>query len=144
MNENTTTEDAPERRPFGTFLQEQRHGALHAEVSDLMQEIVRNVIELEKTGSLTITLKVAPTKDGRTVFVTDEVKAKVPQPERGGSIMFTDANGNLSRRDPTQMTLDEAPLRAVPAGPSEVKSVPMVVNGGTEVVHVNTDTGEVE
>jgi hypothetical protein len=104
--------EAPERRPFAAFLQEHRHGGLHGELSDGLAELVAAAREHDKSGTLTLTVKVAPNKDGLTVTVTDDVKVKAPEADRGAALYFADERGNLSRRNPQQM---ELPLREVPA-----------------------------
>lgn len=98
------------RKPFAAFVQEQRAGALHAELSDGLGELVRAASLTDKPGTLTLTVKVTPTKDGATVIVTDKVTLKLPDGERGGAIFFFDQEGNLSRRNPAQ---PELPFRDV-------------------------------
>ena len=124
-NEN----EAPARKPFATFLMEHKRGALADELAEKLQEVVAAVTEHGKNGSITLKLAISPAKDGFTVFVSDEVSAKVPQADRGGSIMFPDANGNLHRQDPNQMEL--TPLKAVPTS-----------DGGVAVI--DHQTGEVK
>jgi hypothetical protein len=95
-----------ERKPFAAFLQEQRRGGLHGELSEALQELVRAVEEHRKGGSLTLTLSVKPNGDG-VVVVTDKVAVKLPEGEKGSSIFFVD-DGNLVRNDPRQTTIDDA------------------------------------
>lgn len=98
-------------KPFAAWLQEQRQGGLHSELSEQLQVLVAAVMEHQKRGALTLTIDVAPNRDGVTVFVTDEIKVKAPQPERPATIFYPDSSGNLSRRDPRQ---PELPLQAIP------------------------------
>lgn len=102
------TEDR--RKPFAAFVQEQRSGGLHGELSDGLSELVTAVSEHRKAGTLTLTLKVTPNNDGVTVTVTDKVAVKAPEADRGAAIFFVDEDGNLLRRDPRQI---ELPLREV-------------------------------
>ena len=102
-------------KPFAAWLQEHRSGGLHQELSEALAEVARAVSEHEKVGSLTVTIKLEPNGVG-TVIVTDELKTKVPEPARPASLFFTDAGGNLSRRNPRQ---PELPLREVPAVDAE-------------------------
>lgn len=99
--------DEGERKPFAAFLQEQRRGALHSELSEALQELVLAVEEHRKAGSLTLTVSVKPFGDG-TVAVTDKLKLSVPEGERGSGIFFVDADGNLVRNDPRQMKIEDA------------------------------------
>lgn len=105
------SDDGP-RKPFAAFVQEQRGGGLHGELSDGLAELVTAVRDLGKAGSLVLTVKVTPNKDGATVTVTDKVKVSMPEAERGAAIFFVDEGGNLSRRNPNQQ---ELPLKEVRA-----------------------------
>ncbi len=110
-----TPEDGP-RKPFAAFVQEQRSGGLHGELSDGLAELVSAVREHQKGGTLVLTIKVTPNKDGSTVTVTDKVAVKAPEGERGAAIFFVDDAGNLSRRNPYQQ---ELPLKEVGAAARE-------------------------
>lgn len=132
MTDDTTThdpDDAPEQKPFAVFLQEHKRGLLANELARELQEVVAAVIEHGKKGSVTLKLDVSPSKDGMTVFVTDDVKANKPKADRGGSIMFPDAKGNLHRSDPNQMRLERFHV---------------VETKNEEPVVVDTHTGEIK
>jgi hypothetical protein len=104
----------PVARSFATWLQEQRSGVAHAELSDALKELVGAVTEHGKGGSLTLTLKVVPAKVGvGTLLITDEVRVKLPEGDRPAAIFYADEDGNLSRHDPRQPRL---PLQAVDGG----------------------------
>lgn len=112
-------EPPPQANPFAQWLIEQRGGVLHAEASEALADVVAAVMEHGKSGSLTLSVKVARNKDGVTVTVSDDLKVKVPQGDRGAAIFFTDDHGNLSRNNPRQ---PELPLREVPtAVPAELR-----------------------
>jgi hypothetical protein len=100
------------RKPFAAFVQEHRGGGLHGELSDALAELVLAVQETTKPGTIALTIKVAPNKDGVTVTVTDKLVTKLPEADRGAAIFFVDAAGNLVRRDPRQI---ELPIRDVSA-----------------------------
>lgn len=102
------------RKPFAAFIQEQRGGGLHGELSDAMQTLVQAVDEHRKPGTLTLTVKIAPNSDGATVTVSDKLVLKAPEGDRGAAIFFIDVDGNLVRRDPRQI---ELPLREVERPP---------------------------
>lgn len=109
----------PPRKSFAIFIQDQRAGALHNELSDGLAEVVQRVIDLNKAGSLSLNLKVVPAGKGQAaVFITDEVKVKPPE-DRQAFMYFTDGHGNISRSNPNQ---PELPLREVP--PAEVRDLP--------------------
>ncbi len=99
------------RKPFAAFVQEQRGGALHGEMSDGLVELVQAVRETGKAGTIALTVKVAPNKDGVTVTVTDKMKLTLPEGERGAAIFFADEHGNLMRRDPRQLEMPLKELR---------------------------------
>lgn len=101
---------SPPRRLFATWLQEQRNGGLHHELTEGLAEVTTAVQDLQKAGSLTLTLKIVPAgKEQQAVIIADDVKVKAPA-ARGSSMFFTDPHGNLYRRDPRQ---PELPLRDV-------------------------------
>lgn len=104
---------APQVRPFAAVLQEQRSGGLHSELSEQLAAVVAAVAEHGKPGSVMVTLNVKPSEMPGAIVVSDDVKAKVPQPDKPASLFYSDDHGNLSRRDPRQ---PELPLREVAAG----------------------------
>lgn len=107
-----TTPEGGGRKPFAAFIQEQRKGILHGELSDSLAELLLAVSELRKPGTLQLTIKVAPNQDGATVTISDKVKLTVPEADRGGAIFFVDEAGFPSRNNPAQ---PELPLREAPA-----------------------------
>lgn len=100
-----------ERKPFAAFIQEQRRGGLHGELSDALQLLVQAVAEHRKGGTLTLQISIKPNSDGATMTVSDKIVVKPPEAERGCAIFFADEAGNLVRHDPRQM---EIPVREVP------------------------------
>lgn len=113
------------RKPFAAFVQEQRNGGLHGELSDALSQLVAAVGEHEKKGTLTLTLTVVPNRDGQTVLVSDKVKLALPEGNRGAAIYFYDAVGNLHRRNPQQI---ELPLREVERTPEVPIAKPEAVS----------------
>lgn len=105
------------RTPFARFIQEQRQGALHAELSDALAELSAAVLGVEKKGTLTLKLTVTPSKDGSTIIISDDVKLTAPQPARGAGIFFVDTEGNISRDNPRQTRL---PLQSVDTRSGEI------------------------
>lgn len=127
MPTDTTTGSPPDDdggqgvRPFAAFLQETRGGALHAELSEGLAELVHACLEHEGAGSLTLKIRVAPNRDGLSVTVTDDVAIKAPQGDRGAALFFADRRGNLSRRNPAQ---PELPLREITTTTPEPRVLP--------------------
>jgi hypothetical protein len=105
--------DADEGRqiiPFATVLQQVAKGTAHTKLSELLAELTAAVRDHGKAGSLSITVKVEPTKgtsENLTVSITSTLKA--PQATEA-SIFFSDDSGNLTRHDPRQI---EAALHEV-------------------------------
>lgn len=127
------TDDARRQtKPFAAFLQEHRDGALHAKASDTLAEVVAAVQEHGKQGKVTIEVVVSPTKYDNAVEIVGTVKPKVPEAAPPAAMWYSDDEGNVSRRDPSQMSIDDVPVRAVE-----------VVEATKEIVEVDTDTGEV-
>lgn len=111
MSDHEDTPDtAPVTRPFSQWLLEQRHGGLHAELTEALQKVVQGVQEYGRPGSLTLVVNIKPAGNEINLLVSDDVKSKVPQPDRPTALFFADSRGNLSREDPRQ---PELPLREI-------------------------------
>lgn len=112
-------------RPFADWLREQSGGDTHEELGESLHDLIARVRDTGKGGTLTLTISVKPLKDDLNVLiVTDEIKLKLPEHDRKGSMFYADDDNNLVRSDPRQMTFDSLREVPPPAG-------------------VNTDTGEV-
>ena len=94
------------RQAFADFL---AHSApfLGEEATEALNDLVHATTETGKTGSLTLTIKMKPIggKAGQMELETD-VKAKLPAPTKGKTILLTTTDNNLQRQDPRQQTLD--------------------------------------
>lgn len=113
--------DTP-RTLFATFIQNQRDGLLHSELTEGFADLVQACLDLNKAGKLTLTIAVEPSgKNQATIFVKDEVKIKQPE-DRPKSLFFSDGRGNVSRRDPNQMNFEQG-LKEVPK-PSTPRDIP--------------------
>lgn len=124
--------ERPQTRPFSAFLQEQRDGLLHAELSDQLATLAAAVSDTNKAGTLTLTIKVKPSKVFGALEVEDDLKVKPPQSDRGAAIFFADEHGNLSRRDPRQPQLPGV-VRDVSAPPAGVDpATGEIASTGTE------------
>jgi hypothetical protein len=109
-------------REFGSFLLEQARGRTHDELSQALQDVTRKVIETGKKGSLTLVLNIALLdKDpANGLVITDEIKTKLPEHDRPASMFFPTSDGNLSRRDPRQMSFDDLATIPEPEGLNRV------------------------
>lgn len=107
-------------RPFGDWLREQRGGDAHNDLSDALNELVQDVVETGKSGSLTLKVTVKPAgKHGRTVFVSDEVKVSAPQHPKDEALYFVTPGGNLSRNNPEQAHLPLVEVARAPLAAGE-------------------------
>lgn len=109
-------------RPFADWLREQSRGATHDELGESLHDLVGRVQDTGKKGTLTLTITIAPLKnDTGVLVVTDEIKLKLPEHDRAGTIFYPDDTGNLTREDPRQLKFDslrEVPNRPTPRDPS--------------------------
>lgn len=111
------SDDDRQVKPFAAFLQETARGKTHTELSQALHDLVAKVIETGKKGTLTYVVTVQPLdKDGAAMTISDEIKLKLPEHDRGTHIAFVDKNGNLQRTNPDE---PELPLVVVetPAKP---------------------------
>ena len=93
---------------FARMLLELNGGDVEQELSGKLTELVAAVKLVQKKGSMTVTLNVKPaTKGGaEIVFVTDEIKSKVPEFDRASTLFFIDDENQLRRQDPRQSTIN--------------------------------------
>lgn len=89
-------------------LQEIRDGAFLTQINEELVELVDAVGELRKGGSITIKLDLKPNGED-AITVSPSVAAKVPKPKVGDAVFFNNA-GNLSRRNPAQMDIEDEVL----------------------------------
>lgn len=83
-----------------------RYGSLSDEFESKLRELVLAATETGKKGSLTLAITIVPRKDGQ-VEVVDDLKAKLPEHDKGATILFATPEGNLMRQDPRQLELDQ-------------------------------------
>lgn len=108
------------QRQFIDTLNTLRYGQLHDELTKNLHELTKACSETGKVGELVLKIKLKPGKAGQMEIV-DEIKTKLPEFERGSTILFTTPEGNLQREDPRQMSLDG--LRVVNQETGEIKEV---------------------
>jgi len=97
---------SPHIRPFADWLVEQAGGKTANELSESLWDLVARVGDTHKRGSLMLTITVEPMKENPDVLViSDEIKLKLPEFNRPGSVAYVDHNGNLTRENPNQPAL---------------------------------------
>ncbi len=98
-----------------------RGGRTQEELSKQLNEIVNACRDTGKVGEITLKIKVKPDRgDTGQYFLEDKVVQKLPEFERGKTLMFGTPDGNLQRTDPNQ---HELPLRSVFDEEQETKSL---------------------
>lgn len=106
---------------FTFVVQSLRYGATLDELSETLHQCVEASRETGKVSSLTLELRIKPNGASGQFELLEKIKAKIPEGERGVTLMFASAEGNLTREDPRQMKLE---LREVPSDkPAELKTV---------------------
>jgi hypothetical protein len=111
---------------FASFLASTRPKT-NTELSDEMRRLVGAVKDTGKAGSLTLTITLKPV-DGSTdvLGVHDQIKVKMPEHTRLGSLAYPDRDNNLSRSDPNTMPLWDDDVRSAPVdlATGEIKEPP--------------------
>ncbi len=101
------------------------NGAAVAELSDALSKVVAAVRATGKSGSITLTVKVAPAAKNSTdvLMVESQVKARMPEPERGMTIFYATEDNRLVRNDPQQQRLDLRVVEMDNQPPKQLKEV---------------------
>jgi hypothetical protein len=99
------------------ILREYRNGRAADVASRKMAELVQQVDETGKGGTLTITFKVKPEKGGGSQkTIACDIKAKMPELDLPEAVFFSDEEGSLHRSDPQQREMfSEAGARTTAA-----------------------------
>lgn len=94
-----------DRKSFADFLAALPD--LGEELADALNDMVHASTETGKASELSLKIKLKPLggTSGQVELDTD-VKAKLPQPTRGKTLMFATPTNNLQRENPKQQTLD--------------------------------------
>ena len=106
---------------FAFVIANLRYGQTLDELSETLHECVEASRETGKVSTMTLELKIKPNGATGQYELSEKIKSKIPESERGVTLMFGTPEGNLVREDPRQMKLD---LREVPTeAPAELKTV---------------------
>lgn len=104
-------------RSAAVLLQQIDDGELHAELSETIQRVSSELVEIAEhasgkaSGTITLTLKLAA-KSNRTVAVSAALTSKTPKVVRPGSTFWLTDGGNLSPENPRQAKLPLKPVEA--------------------------------
>lgn len=101
MTEKTQT-------PFTQQLAYINRGMLDEELTEALAEVVKQVRETKKQGSITLQIKVSMLnqRDENAIKLTPNVKTSIPQLPQAETIMWSTHDGDLLRDDPIQQKLD--------------------------------------
>mgnify|MGYP000216820846 CR=1 FL=1 len=95
-------------KAFSVFLQDLQDGRTHSEMSAKLTELIEAVRATGRGGEITLVIKVKPATRGDVdkVTITDDVRLKLPAPDRKTDIFWLTDAGELSRNHPRQGDLD--------------------------------------
>lgn len=82
-----------------------RRGETAEELSEKLADCVARARETGKLSELTLKIKIKPDANGRQVFITEEIKSRLPQFPREQTILFPTEQNDLQRSDPRQAEL---------------------------------------
>lgn len=96
---------------FAFTIAQIRNGAAGVEASEKLNECVNSSRETGKSSELIIKIKIKPDgRDSGQYFIEENITNKLAKPERGKTLFFGTPDGNLSRDNPRQQSLE---LRSV-------------------------------
>ena len=97
---------------FTHTLTSLQHGTTALALSEHLHECVESARKTGKKATLTLTLTIKPVgRDTGQYELREDIKTKIPQLDRGMTLMFGTPEGNLTRTDPRQGELN---LKAAP------------------------------
>ncbi|CAI1133734.1 Uncharacterised protein [Serratia fonticola] len=110
MSENKVTS-------FSQHLSYINKGTLDSELSEELARVIKAVRETGKKGAITLVLtcSMLNTRDENTMKITPTVKTSIPELGRAETIMFSTADGDLMRDDPSQVQMDLKVIDTQPA-----------------------------
>lgn len=90
---------------FTHTINQLRYGQTAEELSAHVAACVNAARDTGKKAELTIKLVFKPEANGAQIFISDEIKPKIPAFPREATILFPTPQGNLQREDPRQTSL---------------------------------------
>lgn len=124
-------------RNFIQTLADINAGKVVEELTDKLENLVREVARVQSGGKLRLTLTIKPNKGGLTVSLDHDVDVTLPEMERATDFFFIGKDHSLLRHHPDQQKLD---LVAVDRTPGEIVTMQQ---GNGPAVNVDRMTGEV-
>lgn len=126
MDDHEHTPPLNRRLAFDEWVRDHARGTLNGELTMALADVVQQVTELDKSGTLTVKLSVTPMGPGgrvgaRTVLITSDITARPPKAAGESSIFYVGEEGGLFRDDPYNVRL---PGAAVPADTEPARALP--------------------
>lgn len=90
---------------FTHTINQLRYGQTAEELSEIVAACVNAARDTGKKAELTIKLTFKPEANGAQIFISDDIKQKIPTFPREATILFPTPQGNLQREDPRQTSL---------------------------------------
>lgn len=94
-----------DRIPFSQQVAYLEKGALDADATEALAEVVMAVKATGKKGSMTVKLDLRFDEAANAMEILSKVTTDVPQPNRRKTILFPNNAGELVRDDPDQQPL---------------------------------------
>lgn len=110
-DETAVEQPEAEESKFIDWLAQHRNGLLDVDLADSFKAVVNAVRATGKPGTVTLVLKVEPTK-GEMLAVSDTISTKEPVANEA-RLYYLDFDGSLTRDNPLQ------PKLIIPPSPSE-------------------------
>lgn len=101
---------------FTDFLRDLKAGSIDRELSEELADVLQSVQESGKDASLTFSVTLKHAGEGR-VFVVPKIDTKKPKPPQMALTLFVTPEGNLSRRDPRQLSMADLQQPDYPTAP---------------------------
>lgn len=90
-------------RPFTDVLRDHRGGKLVEHLTMRFAEVIEKVVDLDKSGEITLKLKIVPSKGDDGAFeIVPSIKTMVPEADLPKSVFYSDGDGSLVRESPRQ------------------------------------------
>ena len=83
-----------------------RYGAAQNELSIALHECVETARSTGRTAKLMLEIAIKPNGHSGQYEITDTMKTKLPRIDHGVTLVFGTPEGNLTREDPHQQTLE--------------------------------------
>ncbi|WP_339678275.1 hypothetical protein [uncultured Zhongshania sp.] len=88
-------------------IKQLRSGRTLDDLNKAIAEAVDRSREIGKASEITLKIKIKPDKgQNGQYFLSDQIIKKMPEYDRGQTILFGTPEGNLQREDPAQQRLD--------------------------------------